>query len=100
MRATVIRYKTKAGSTDENERLIKSVFQELEAKSPDGIRYAVLKLGDGSFVHFVVVEAPEASSPLRDLAAFRAFQTDIAARCIDAPQSAEASIVGNYRVFG
>jgi hypothetical protein len=100
MKVTLIRYKTKEASTEENERLVKGVFRELEAKSPDGIHYTVLKLGDeGSFVHFVVLENSEQSNPLRDLPAFRAFTADIAARCVDAPQAAEAKIVGNYRVF-
>jgi sulfite reductase alpha subunit-like flavoprotein len=100
MKAIVVRYTTKDGSSEENESLIKSVFRELEAKSPDGIRYAVLKLADGSFVHLAVTEAADAPNPLRELAAFRAFQSGIAARCVDPPKAADATIVGNYRVFG
>jgi hypothetical protein len=100
MRTILVRYRTKEGSSEENERLIRAVFQELEAKSPDGIRYTVLKLGDGGFVHFAVVETPGARSPLQALTAFQAFQSGVAGRCIEAPQFDEAAIVGSYRVFG
>jgi hypothetical protein len=100
MRTILVRYRTKAGSSEENERLIKAVFRELEAKSPDGIRYTVLKLSGGGFAHFAVVETPDARSPLQALATFQAFQSGVAARCIEAPQFEEATIVGSYRVFG
>ncbi|WP_348629585.1 hypothetical protein [Mesorhizobium sp. M7A.F.Ca.ET.027.03.2.1] len=39
MKRHLIRYKTKPERTDENERLVKAVFQELREKSPDGVRY-------------------------------------------------------------
>jgi hypothetical protein len=97
MTARVIRYKTKDGSGDENERLVKSVFRELDEKSPEGLRYAVLRLGDGSFIH--IVDAAGAENPLRGVKAFQAFQAGIAGRCIDPPEFADATIIGNYRVF-
>ena len=99
MRTILVRYRTKEGSSEENERLIKAVFQELEAKAPSDVRYTVLKLGDGSFVHLAVVETPDSRSPLQALTAFQAFQSGVA-RCIEAPRAEEATIVGNYRVFG
>jgi hypothetical protein len=100
MKRTVVRYKTKPESAEENERLIKNVFHELEAMSPDGIHYLVLRLGDGSFVHFVAAETADGVSPLRALEAFQRFQSGIAGRCIDPPQSADAMIIGNYRMVG
>ncbi|MBO0759359.1 MAG: hypothetical protein J2P54_26255 [Bradyrhizobiaceae bacterium] len=94
---TVVRYKTKDGSGDENERLIKRVFRDLEQKSPEGLRYVVLRLEDGTFVHLALVEA--AANPLRELQAFRAFQAGITERCVEQPQSAGATVVGSYRIF-
>jgi hypothetical protein len=99
MKVTVVRYRTKAGSTEENETLIKSVFSELAAKSPSGIRYAVLRVGENDFIHVSVVEDPAAPHPLRELAAFRTFQSTATTRCIEPPQSSDAIIVGNYGVF-
>ena len=52
MKRTVVRYKTKPEQAEENERLIKRVFQELQAKSPEGVRYLALQLDDGTFVAF------------------------------------------------
>ena len=69
MKRMLIRYKTKPERTVENEALIKAVFAELHASAPEGLRYMSLKLADG-----------------RD-------------RCIEPPQSAEVTIVGNYRML-
>jgi hypothetical protein len=96
MKRTVVRYKTKPEQSQENERLIRQVFQELEAKSPDGVRYLALRLEDGSFVHFSAVE--DGAPPIPSLDAFRAFQGGIKERCLEPPQSINATIVGNYRM--
>ena len=97
MKRTLIRYKAKPERAEENERLIANVFQELQAKSPAGVRYMALKLGDGTFVHFV--ETEDGASPLQELAAFRVFQSGVKERCAEMPQVSEATIVGNYRMI-
>jgi len=97
MKRTLIRYRTKPEATEQNQRLIEDVFAELQSKSPEGTRYMVLKLGDGSFLHFV--ESADGDSPLPDLDAFRRFQRGIRERCIEPPQPTEAAIVGNYRML-
>jgi hypothetical protein len=74
MKRTLIRYKTKPDRTQENQRLIESVFEELEAKSPDGVQYLVVRLDDGTFVHFVAVDTKDAASPIPGLEAFQLFQ--------------------------
>jgi hypothetical protein len=98
VKRTVVRYKTKPDKADENARLIEAVFAELRAKSPDGVRYLALKLGDGTFVHFVALE--DGPNPVTALGAFTAFQSDIEERCLELPQVADATIVGNYRMLG
>jgi len=99
MKVTVVRYKTRDGSGDENERLIKCVFDELQKKTPDGLRYVALRLDDGTFVHVAAVEEPATENPLRQIEAFRAFQTGSAERCVEPPRAAVARIVGSYRIF-
>ncbi|HEX3502333.1 MAG TPA: hypothetical protein VHU22_02950 [Xanthobacteraceae bacterium] len=99
MKVVVVRYQARDGSGDENERLIKSVFAELEQKSPDGLRYVALRLEDGTFVHVAAVEDPAAENPLRQIEAFRLFQTGIGERCVEPPRAAAAKIVGHYRIF-
>jgi hypothetical protein len=100
MKRTVVRYKTKPDMVEENERLIGEVFEELWAKSPDGVRYLALKLGDGTFIHFVVVAAEEGANPIQQLEAFGSFQSAIKERCVEPPQSSVVTIVGNYRMLG
>src|SRR6266436_7956401 len=88
MKRTLIRYKTKPDRTQENQRLIESVFAELEAKSPDGVRYMVLRLDDGTFVHFVAVDPKEAVISIPELEAFRLFQSGHKERCVEPPNRA------------
>ena len=97
MKRTVVRYKTKPESTDDNRRLVEKVFQELQATLPAGVRYAALQLADGTFIH--LVETEDGAKPLPEFDAFRQFLTGIRERCIEAPQPGEATIIGNYRML-
>src|SRR5262245_19861390 len=98
MKRTLVRYRTRPEQVQENERLIGKVFQELQAKSPYGVRYLVLRLDDGTFVHFV--ETADGGTPIPSLEAFRSFQSGIEKRCIESPRSGDVTIVGNYRMLG
>ena len=49
--ATVVRYTTRPGSADENEKLIKAVFAQLTEQLPDGLRYLAIRLDDGVEFH-------------------------------------------------
>jgi hypothetical protein len=99
MKRTLILYETKPEATHDNERLIQAVFRELQQKAPEGVRYMALKLEDGSFVHFSMVEETGGPHPITALEAFRAFQKDIKERCAVAPRSRSAEIVGSYRML-
>ena len=100
MRQTLVRYKIRPEQVLDNARLIGRVFEELKAKSPDGARYIVLQLDDGTFVHFATVESADGPHPITSLEAFRVFQSGIKERCMELPQSGDATIVGNYRMVG
>jgi hypothetical protein len=99
MKRSLIRYKTKPECAGENARLIESVFQELRAKSPEGVRYLALMLGDGTFIHLKLNTA-EGADPVHELAAFLAFRQGIGERCLEAPQASDAVVVGDYRMLG
>jgi hypothetical protein len=99
MKRTVVRYKVKPDQVEENARLVKNVFAELKSKAPDGVHYMTLNLNDGTFVHFATVDDDNADNPILKLDAFKAFTKDIASRCIEPPQSAAATVVGNYRTI-
>ena len=98
MKRTLVRYKSKPERAQENAQLIEQVFKELKAKAPDGVRYLCLKLDDGTFLHFSAVESTNGAHPITSLEAFRAFQGGIKERCMEPPQSGDATIVGNYRM--
>ena len=87
MKRTLVRYKTRPDRAEENARLIEQVFQELQTKAPEGVRYLALKLDDGTFVHFVMVETDDGANPIPALEAFRSFQSGIKERCIEPPQA-------------
>lgn len=97
MKRMVVRYTAKPERAAENQRLVEAVFRELEAKAPGDFRYLALRLGDGSFLHFV--ERGGTADPLGSIEAFRAFRSGIEERVVAPPAASEATIVGNYRML-
>jgi hypothetical protein len=92
----VVRYTTRADAAEENQRLVESVFAELAATEPDGLRYATFRLADGvSFVHVAMIEGD--GNPLQQLAAFQEFTREIGERCVEGPTPSQATVVGSYR---
>jgi hypothetical protein len=96
----LIRYTLKPESVAENERYVRSVFDELRRAAPADLRYAVFKLDDGvSFMHLVAHEKPDGNKPLTDLPAFKAFTAKIRERCVAPPVSVEVEEIGSYGFF-
>ena len=93
----LIRYKAKPDQANENQRLVERVFAELKAKSPEGVRYMVLRLADNSFVH--IVESGDEANPLLTLDAFKQFSDGVRDRCLEPPLVNDAVVVGNYRML-
>ena len=97
--ATVVRYTTRPGSADENEKLIKAVFAQLTEQLPDGLRYIAIRLDDGvSFIHLAVLE--DDHNPLAGLPAFGEFVSAINERCTDGPAPVNGTVVGAYGIAG
>jgi hypothetical protein len=96
MKQTLIRYKTKPESADQNADLVAGVFAELKAARPAGIRYLSLRLEDDTFIHFVESTTDDGSSALPKLTAFQAFQSGIRERCAEPPLVRSVTVVGNY----
>jgi hypothetical protein len=97
MKTVMVRYKVKADRSEENERYISKVFEELSLEQPAGFRYAALKLEDGvSFVHLVFAEPSESPVSLADMPAFKAFVADISDRCDEPPVASGVTYVGSY----
>lgn len=99
MSTIVVRYRPEADRADENQQLVEAVFAELAETDPGGVRYATLRLADGTFVHIADVDADP--NPLASNSAFAEFQKGIVDRCAEghAPNPQGATLVGNYRLF-
>jgi hypothetical protein len=98
MGSSMIRYKVRPDRADENEALVKAVYDQLAQERPEGLHYATFKLPDGvSFMH-VVFESDQPGRILNEVAAFKAFVTDIEGRCDEPPVATELTLVGSYAV--
>ena len=93
----VVSYKVRPEAVDEHVRLIEAVFAQLHAERPANIEYKVVRLADGvSFVHISTADTPDGSNPLPEMAAFREFGKDSAARVATTPVPTPADIVCSY----
>ncbi len=96
MKTIMVRYTTSETHARVNETLVRAVFDELRARSPEGLRYASYRLADGvTFVHIATLDAPQ-DNPLVALPSFKAFQKELKDRCVEAPVVTELSAVDSY----
>jgi hypothetical protein len=96
MGSSMVRYKVRPDRADENETLVKAVYEQLARERPDGLHNATFKLPDGvSFMH-VVFETDQPGRILGEVAAFKAFAADIESRCEEPPVATELTVVGSY----
>ena len=99
MKQVMVRYQVKPDRTEENEALVRAVYDELRRTELAGLRYATFKLDDDvTFVH-IAVETGEGDRSLADLEAFQAFTKDIGDRCDVAPVATGLREVGSFRFF-
>jgi Antibiotic biosynthesis monooxygenase len=101
MRQVMVRYRVKPERVEENEDLVRAVYDELRRSEPAGLRYATFKLDDGvSFVHLAVTESENGGSRLSKLKAFQEFQKDIEDRTDEGPVVTELDLIGSFRLLG
>jgi hypothetical protein len=101
MRQVMVRYKVKPERVEENEDLVRAVYDEIRRDEPAGLRYATFKLDDGvSFVHLAVTESENGGSPLSKVKAFQEFQKDIEDRTDEGPVVTELDLIGSFRLLG
>jgi hypothetical protein len=85
---------------EENKQLVQAIFAELDAKQPEGLRYASFGLPDGlSFVHIASIETTDGKNPLNMTEAFPLFAKDIKDRCEEPPVAMDLTEVGSYNFF-
>jgi hypothetical protein len=98
MGSSMVRYKVRADRAEENETLIRAVYEQLARDRPDDLHYTTFRLPDGvSFMH-VVIDTDQPGRILNEVAAFKAFAADIESRCEEPPVVTELTLVGSYRV--
>ena len=96
MRTVMVRYKTSEARANENATLVRAVFDELRSRAPEGLRYASYRLADGvTFIHIATLATP-GENPLTVLPAFKAFQKELADRCVEPPVATELNAVDSY----
>jgi hypothetical protein len=101
MRQVMVRYKVKPERVEENEELVRAVYEEIHRTEPAGLRYATFKLDDGvSFVHLAADESENGDSPLSKVKAFQEFQKDIEDRTDEGPVVTELDLIGSFRLLG
>ena len=94
----VVSYQVRPEAVEEHVRLIKAIFEQLNVERPGNVEYKVVCLDDGvSFVHVSTADTPDGSNPLPELAAFREFGKDSAARVATPPNPTPAEIIGSYQ---
>jgi hypothetical protein len=94
----MVRYKLRPDRVEENEALVKAVYEQLNRERPDGLQYATFQLPDGvSFMH-LVFETDQPGRILNEFAAFKAFSAEVASRCEEPPVATELRVVGSYNM--
>jgi hypothetical protein len=92
----MVRYKVRPDRAEENESLVRAVYEQLARERPEGLHYATFRLTDGvSFMH-IVFESDQPGRILNEVAAFKAFLADIESRCDEPPVAIELTVVGSY----
>jgi hypothetical protein len=96
MHQLMVRYKVKPDRVDENERLVRAVYDELSRGEHDGFEYSTYRLDDGvTFVH--VARSEKGRGPLGELEAFKRFTDGLAERCDEPPVGTPIETIGAYR---
>lgn len=98
MKQTLVQYKIRADKVEENEQLVRAVYQQLDEEGLEGFRYMTLKLQDGqTFMHIALAASEETNAVFTSLPAFQEFRANIKARCEQLPVAGSVLLIG---VFG
>jgi hypothetical protein len=90
-RVTLVRYTTKPDHAAENEALSRAVFAQLRDAPAEGVAYALFRDGN-EFIHVFLNLKEDASAPVTDLPAFKAFEKGIADRCEVPPKATRLAV--------
>lgn len=99
MNVMMFRAKIKHENVDELETAAKTMFSAIEARQPEGVKYASSKLSDGeTYVIVLALESPP-ENPLTAIPEFQAFQAGLRNWLAEPPSSDPLAVIGSYNLF-
>ncbi len=88
---------TKSDRVQENEELVKAVYDELRQNNDPDIHYATFKLGDGqTFAHIASFASAEKQAELTNSKSFTAFRENPPDRCEVPPNPQKLNEIDSY----
>lgn len=100
MERIMVTYKVKPDRVQENEELVKAVYEGLRQINDPDIHYATFRLNDGqTFVHIASFTSMDKQPVLTESKAFKAFQKNLKERCEIPPDPQKLDEVDSYN-FG
>ena len=100
MERVMVTYKVKPERVQENEELVKAVYEGLRQHNDPAIHYATFKLDDGqTFVHIAAFASQDKRPILTESESFKAFQQNLGARCEVPPSPQKLTRIDSFN-FG
>ena len=99
MNVVMVRSKVKAECVAELEAAARTMFSEIEAAGPQGVRYAACRLADGMTFVAVLELEDGVDNPLANLATFRHFQENLKNWLAEPPSLEQLTVIGSYRLL-
>ena len=93
----IVTYTVKPDRVEENERLVRAVYEGLREIGDPDVHYGTFKKEDGqTFVHVASFPSPDKQAVLSTSPAFQAFQADLRDRCLVPPDPQPLEHIGSY----
>jgi hypothetical protein len=97
MKRVLVTYKVKLDRVQENEELVRAVYEELNQNNDPDVHYATFKLDDGqTFVHMAAFASEDKQPILTESNSFKAFQKDLMDRCEVPPNPQNLNEIGSH----
>jgi hypothetical protein len=97
IKRVLVTYKVKADRVQENEELVRAVYEELHHNKDPDAHYATFKLDDGqTFVHMAAFASEDKQPILTESNSFKAFQKNLGDRCEVPPNPQNLTEIGSH----
>lgn len=96
----MVTYTIKPDRVEENEALVRAVYEGLREIGDPEVRYGTFKKEDGvTFVHLAFFPSAEKQAVLSNSPAFKAFQAELGERCDVPPNPQPLQPIGSHGLF-